>query len=243
MTPEFWRYLLVSNKRHKFVRMWVEVASRMDSLPAHFLYNDLCQKHGYSRTSLFRHMEDVKQFWNNSGTNLGQHWDRGGFGFQLVDKDAETIVEQTWNKTETKKEPKKAVLSNDLNEKLREDIIKYLNQKTGKRFRPTNKKVKSLIDQRLKDGYTFEDFCQVIDNKCEVWLETEKSIYLRPMTLFGNKFDSYLNEKPDNPSLFMHTKIANHVTKAERYNNAISEAGEIDFTQFVEVEQRNQDNS
>ena len=62
------------------------------------------------------------------------------------------------------------------------------------------------------------------------------------MTLFGNKFDSYLNEKPVNPSLFMHQKIANHVTKAERYNNAINEADGIDFAQFVEVEKGDQDN-
>ena len=83
----------------------------------------------------------------------------------------------------------------------------------------------------------FEDFCKVIDNKCSVWLDTERSIYLRPMTLFGNKFESYLNEVPQNPELFMHQKISQHATKAERYNQAISEAGEIDFNQFVEFDE------
>ncbi len=243
MTPAFWRYLLVSNKRTRFLPLWAEVSSHLDDLPKFFSFKELCHKHGYSKSSLHRHMCDVKQFWENNETKLELTWDRGGFGIQYVAPKNEMKVTQTWDKPETKRKSKKAVVTGDFNEKLRDDIIQYLNQKTGKRYRPSNKKVKSLIDQRLKDGYTFEDFCQVIDNKCEVWLDTEKSIYLRPMTLFGNKFDSYLNEKPVNPSLFMHQKIANHVTKAERYDHAISEAGEIDFTEFVEVKQRNQDNS
>ena len=40
-----------------------------------------------------------------------------------------------------------------------------------------------------------EDFQRVIDNKCADWKGTEWEKYLRPATLFGTKFESYLNQK------------------------------------------------
>ena len=40
MTPLFWKYLIVSEKRKKFVSMWVEIASRMDELPVQFSFKE-----------------------------------------------------------------------------------------------------------------------------------------------------------------------------------------------------------
>ena len=74
-----------------------------------------------------------------------------------------------------------------------EEIIAYLNKKTGKKFRVGND-VRKLINGRYKDKFTKEDFFKVIDNKCNEWLNDNKmKEYLRPQTLFGTKFDSYLN--------------------------------------------------
>ena len=98
MTPLFWKYLIVSAKRKKFVSMWVEIASHMDDLPVQFRFNELCKKHGYSRSGLHRHMEEVKQFWDKSGTNLGQTWYRGGVEFQSLMIISDTKLEQTWDK-------------------------------------------------------------------------------------------------------------------------------------------------
>lgn len=76
-------------------------------------------------------------------------------------------------------------------------IIDYLNEKADKSFKSTTKKTKSLIDARLAEGFVEEDFYKVIDNKVHAWLENAKmSVYLRPETIFGNKFESYLNEVP-----------------------------------------------
>lgn len=72
-------------------------------------------------------------------------------------------------------------------------IISYLNEKTNKRFRSETQSYQKLIDDKLKDGYSIEDFKIVIDKKCKEWIGTEFETYLRPETLFGNKFDSYLN--------------------------------------------------
>lgn len=78
-----------------------------------------------------------------------------------------------------------------------EEIILYLNEKSGKKFRPTANETKRVITARWNQGYKLEDFQQVIDNKCGKWLIDPKMIdYIRPQTLFGTKFESYLNETP-----------------------------------------------
>ena len=75
------------------------------------------------------------------------------------------------------------------------NIVEYLNQKANVHYKPTTKKTRSLINARLDEGFTEEDFYKVIDNKCKDWLNTKMSEYLRPETLFGTKFESYLNKK------------------------------------------------
>lgn len=76
-----------------------------------------------------------------------------------------------------------------------QDIIDYLNQKTGKRFTLKSKATVGHINARFAEGYTLEDFKTVIDNKCTSWLYDPKMAeYLRPETLFSSKFESYLNE-------------------------------------------------
>lgn len=80
------------------------------------------------------------------------------------------------------------------NDELIEKIISFLNQSTGKSFK-TNSKVAIInINARLIDGYTLDDFIKVISVKSTKWLGTKWEDYLTPNTLFGNKFESYLNE-------------------------------------------------
>jgi len=75
-------------------------------------------------------------------------------------------------------------------------IIDYLNQKTSKNFKSTSKKTRGYINARLKENFTIDDFQKVIDIKTEEWNNDKKMCnYLRPETLFGNKFESYLNQK------------------------------------------------
>jgi len=75
-------------------------------------------------------------------------------------------------------------------------LIVYLNQVANKRYKFVDK-TKRLLLARFKEGYTLEDFKQVIDIKTAEWKDSpEFSKYLRPETLFGSKFDGYLNQKP-----------------------------------------------
>lgn len=72
-------------------------------------------------------------------------------------------------------------------------IVDYLNEKAGTSFKASSKTTKHHINARLIEGYTVEDFKTVIDNKCADWKGTSMEQYLRPITLFGTKFESYLN--------------------------------------------------
>jgi uncharacterized phage protein (TIGR02220 family) len=74
-------------------------------------------------------------------------------------------------------------------------IIYYLNKKTGKKFLSSTSATQKCIKARFNQGFTLADFFTVIDNKCQKWLGDPKMMdYLRPETLFGNKFEGYLNE-------------------------------------------------
>lgn len=73
------------------------------------------------------------------------------------------------------------------------EIVAYLNDKIGTRYKPTTANTKKHISARLNEGYTVADFHAVIDSKVQEWRDTEYRKYLRPDTLFGAKFESYLN--------------------------------------------------
>lgn len=74
-------------------------------------------------------------------------------------------------------------------------IVEYLNIKSNSHYKYSTDKTQTLIKARIKDGFTLDDFKIVIDKKCEEWLGTNFEKFLRPETLFSNKFEGYLNQK------------------------------------------------
>lgn len=75
------------------------------------------------------------------------------------------------------------------------DVIDYLNQQTGKNYKSTTKKNQTVIRARTDEGFSIDDFKRVIDNKVAEWKGTNMEKYLRPETLFGTKFEGYLNQE------------------------------------------------
>lgn len=74
-----------------------------------------------------------------------------------------------------------------------EQIVDHLNRRTGASFTPKN--AEKYIAARMSEAdYNIEDFFAVIDKKCRQWSDTDFKQYLTPKTLFGDLFDSYLNE-------------------------------------------------
>ncbi|WP_225354974.1 conserved phage C-terminal domain-containing protein [Lacticaseibacillus pantheris] len=78
------------------------------------------------------------------------------------------------------------------------EVLAYLNQKTGKRFRNVDSNSR-LIKARINEAsYSLDDFKTVIDSKTQEWLQQPEMVkYLQPSTLFAKKhFDEYLNAAP-----------------------------------------------
>lgn len=84
------------------------------------------------------------------------------------------------------------------------EIIDYLNSIIGSTYKHSTGKTKECIHARWQEGFRLEDFKKVIDNKNTTWNKEPKQgerdmrEFLRPITLFGTKFESYLNEKVSN---------------------------------------------
>lgn len=72
-------------------------------------------------------------------------------------------------------------------------VVDYLNERAGTKFRASSKSTSQHIHARLAEGFTVDDCKAVIDKKCAEWLGTDFAQYLRPVTLFGGKFEAYLN--------------------------------------------------
>lgn len=88
------------------------------------------------------------------------------------------------------------------NDKTIVEILAYLNEMMGTHY-GESKETTRLINGRLGEGFTLDDFKKVIDKKVKEWKGTEQAMYIRPSTLFApSHFEEYLNapekEKPKN---------------------------------------------
>lgn len=94
------------------------------------------------------------------------------------------------------KDSKETMSSSDEHDRIPyKEVVDYLNEKTGSKYRHATKKTKTLIQARVAEGFTLENFKKVINVKTDEWLyDSKMKNYLRPETLFGTKFESYLNQ-------------------------------------------------
>lgn len=123
-----------------------------------------------------------QQLFNNNTTNKTEQLQQ----VEDLDNNDLTTNKQQSNNTTKKKEKD--------NNNIYSLVIDYLNRKASTNYRSTTKNTQSFINARLKEGYTVEDFKKVVDSKSKEWLNTDFEKYLRPATLFGTKFENYLNE-------------------------------------------------
>lgn len=80
-------------------------------------------------------------------------------------------------------------------ETIYDKIINHYNLKTGQKLKSSTKSTKKDIDILLKQKFTFENFVTVIDKKYAEWInDIEMCQYIRPSTLFGKKFEIYLEQ-------------------------------------------------
>ena len=123
-------------------------------------------------------------------------------------------LSQTETKQETKQEVKQekqtkkasalqneiALAQRDTRKEVTNIVITHLNTVTNKQYRSDTDKTIKLIGAKLQEGYNIDQMKYVIDVKASQWLNSDMEKYLRPETLFGNKFENYLNEQINNNS-------------------------------------------
>ena len=86
------------------------------------------------------------------------------------------------------------------------EVFNILNDTCGTKFKSNTSSTTRLIKARLKEGFSLQDFEKVIKWKQQEWGDKPfkftggqlSSNYLRPTTLFGNKFETYLYEANNN---------------------------------------------
>lgn len=124
------------------------------------------------------------------------------------------VMTKSHNKDSSTKDPS----TKDYKESLPfEEIVAYLNKKTGRSFKHSTKKTRDLIKSRFNEGFNLDDFKKVIEVKSEEWNGTDMSTYLRPETLFGTKFEGYLNQNIEAPK---QTIMDNNIFVPEGARNA-----------------------
>lgn len=119
-----------------------------------------------------------------------------GTNVEQVLNNPETKTNNEMRREEIRRDEKKGDEKNSRDEpdRIHEEVVIYLNDKTGSRYRPTTDSTKRLIKARQNEGFTLENFKTVIDKKTAEWKGGEMEKYLRPETLFGTKFEGYLNQ-------------------------------------------------
>lgn len=131
-----------------------------------------------------------------------------------VNKSSKNIVEKSRPHAETTSKE-----SEQTNATCQE-VIDYLNEKAQTRYRANTPKTKQLIHARIAEGFILDDFKTVIDKKYAEWMGTEWEKFLRPETLFGTKFEGYLNARQS---------VQKSTNKnAELYERALARARELD---------------
>ena len=116
-----------------------------------------------------------------------------------IDKDIDIDI-LSGKPDETPPEQPKKKSKTDNHTEERKKIVDYLNAKIGAHYKYDGAKTVSTINARINEGFTVDDFFAVIDKKYIEWANDAKMAqYLRPETLFGTKFEQYLNQREAPP--------------------------------------------
>lgn len=137
-----------------------------------------------------QNIEGLEKIKEQTRIRVAKHREQKRLESNVTSNATETQGNETDIELELDKE-----IDKDINKYIGE-IVSYLNNKASTKYRQSSSKTRTLINARMKEGFNIDDFKKVIDNKCTSWLNTDMDKFLRPETLFGTKFESYLNEKP-----------------------------------------------
>lgn len=185
---EYISFIKALQKKGKiYYEVWLSILFRLEEKNTIELHRRL----DLSKSQYYRIITFGMKLWNEIIPSESIELNYG----KLTICRAEIVKKETKPKAEKtiKKQVEKVETEINMDE-VYDSIISYLNQKAGTAYKSQTNSYRTFINARLKAGYKIEDFYKVIDNKSTEWIGTDFQKFLRPETLFGNKFDSYLNQ-------------------------------------------------
>lgn len=220
--PEFWTSEQVAdcspNTRLLFIGMWsfcddngIHPASlkriKMEVFPSDSISESELQaaiQQLIESRLLSEYDVEGKRFWQVTGWHNHQRIDRPTYKFPLptaieklerlpkIDEQSPNNQRELTEQSTTEWKGKEVILSGKPNAKV---ILRYLNELSGRNYQAVKANL-SLIESRLKEGFSLEQCKAVIDAKCKAWESDAKmSAYLRPKTLFNaTNFAQYAGE-------------------------------------------------
>lgn len=201
-------YTVISNSHFKEREMSLKakgLLSLMLSLPDTWDYSirglAVLSKDG--KDSVMNALEELEQFGYLRRTKVVDSAGRfAGFNYDIYEKpqpENPCPENPDTDKPNTENPPQLNTKESSTKESITDsikDIVEYLNLKLGTGYKPSSQATQKHIKARLSEGFEVQDFRTVIDNKCAEWMGDPKmEKYLRPETLFGTKFEGYLNAK------------------------------------------------
>lgn len=222
MEKQLFKYLF-KKQNHAYVLVWAFILANRDEGTFTFPSLFLMSKFGVKRTSLRRIINHGIEFWTQSGRKLDARWTNNTLIIMGLDGVSGRKLDKVGlkvDKINPLKEPKKPKVQHKITQS---EIIGYLNTISGKSYTTRSKTNMEHINARLREGFSTDDFKVVIEKKCKEWGGTTMDKFIRPQTLFGNKFEAYLNEKS-------HVKTSSE----SKYHNALGRAEKRDYSNLVQ---------
>jgi uncharacterized phage protein (TIGR02220 family) len=200
------KFLNILYKKPKDYQIfWLYILGQIiDGKQSFVSINELKKVFGFNKTKFYRILRFGLPFFNKKNN-----------GVFIDSNNCILIIEVIRNSN--KVQEKKPI---ENNKEIIRNVIEFLNSKTNKNFTTKSSKTISCINSRIKEGFIENDFIKVIEIKTEKWLGTSMEEYLRPITLFGNKFDSYLNET---------NKINKGNERFAKTQSAVDKAKQVDW--------------
>lgn len=166
---------------------------------------------------VFSHIKDCEELNETVKKLINEYEEENGVLLYCNEKEKKNEKEKDNEKDNENENDNEVSYHDTLNDTFKE-IIFHLNMKAGTNYQATSKKTQSCIHARIKEGFTIDDFKTVIDKKSSEWIGTEYEKYLRPETLFGTKFEGYLNAKI-NPkqTRLINNNIQNRVSDVDNW--------------------------
>ena len=138
--------------------------------------------------------------------NSDRYWVKNGFDIKkrsmsltikMLHNFIETVTELSKDcAIEKSREDKEEDIEKSRKDIRIEEIINDLNLVLGTSYKKTLYKTKEAIQARFNEGFTVDDFKTVHRNMVRAWgADAKMCKFLRPITLYSNKFESYLNYK------------------------------------------------